>query len=296
MEIKILLRTSRLPFLLLTPVCVFLGLSAALATQLQINNFFVVPVLLGAVSAHISVNMLNEYHDFKSGLDLKTKKTPFSGGSGALPAHPEMANLVLLTGLGFLLITVATGIYLVLWRGLQIMPIGIIGILIIFTYTKFLNRIPVLCLIAPGFGFGVLIVTGTYVVLTGEYSRLVLLVSLAPFFLINNLLLLNQYPDIKADASVGRSTFPIAYGLTASNAMYATFMIAAYSIILFLVMMEYIPLLGFIALIPVLFSAYTLAGAIKYSSKIGDFHQYMVTNVIAAILTPLLLGISITYG
>ncbi len=39
--------------------------------------------LLGAFLAHISVNTLNEYFDFKSGLDLETIKTPFSGGSGA---------------------------------------------------------------------------------------------------------------------------------------------------------------------------------------------------------------------
>ena len=58
-------------------------------------------IVIGAVSAHISVNMLNEYFDFKSGLDLKTEITAFSGGSGALPDNPEMAGTILIIGLVF---------------------------------------------------------------------------------------------------------------------------------------------------------------------------------------------------
>ena len=43
--------------------------------------------LAGGLLAHISVNALNEYLDFTSGLDLTTLRTPFSGGSGTLPAN-----------------------------------------------------------------------------------------------------------------------------------------------------------------------------------------------------------------
>jgi 1,4-dihydroxy-2-naphthoate octaprenyltransferase len=85
------------------------------------------------------------------------------------------------------------------------------------------------CLIAPGPGFGVLTVVGTKVLLTGTYEPLSWLVSLVPFFLFNNLLLLNQYPDVEADASVGRRHFPIAYRVRASNIVYAVFAVAAYA-------------------------------------------------------------------
>ena len=72
MQPVILLRTMRPSFLVLTPVCVFLGLSTSLAAQSSINYFMAALVLMGALAAHVSVNTLNEYHDFKSGLDLKT--------------------------------------------------------------------------------------------------------------------------------------------------------------------------------------------------------------------------------
>jgi 1,4-dihydroxy-2-naphthoate octaprenyltransferase len=43
-------------------------------STLFFSTLFII-ILIGALSAHISVNMLNEYYDFKSGLDLKINKT-----------------------------------------------------------------------------------------------------------------------------------------------------------------------------------------------------------------------------
>lgn len=34
----------------------------------------------GLLLAHISAGVLNEYFDYKSGVDLETKRTPFSVG------------------------------------------------------------------------------------------------------------------------------------------------------------------------------------------------------------------------
>ncbi len=293
MHLKTVFQTIRPSFLVLSPVCVVLGLSTSLTTGLPINSLLFFLILAGAISAHISVNTFNEYFDFQSGLDLKTEKTPFSGGSGALPDNPEMANVVLTVGLVSLLLTIFIGIYLIMQRGTLILPIGFVGVVLIMTYTQWLNRFPFLCLIAPGLGFGVLMVVGTHVILTGEHSPLSWLVSLIPFFLINNLLLLNQYPDIKADASVGRNTFPIAFGLNISNFVYALFFLAAYLLILFFIIKGVLPNLSIIALMPMIFSLYAFIGAMKHTSVIGDFPRYLAANVAAAMLTPLLLGISI---
>jgi 1,4-dihydroxy-2-naphthoate octaprenyltransferase len=280
----------------LTPACVLLGISTALSVQPQINFGLAVLVLVGAVLAHASVNMLNEYVDFKSGLDFKTNKTKFSGGSGALPSHPEMAGWVLTSAIGALLTTIIIGLYIIFERGLIILPIGLAGVVVILTYTPWLNRIPWLGLVASGSGFGLLMVVGTHVVLTGKYSQLAWLVSLVPFFLVNNLLLLNQYPDLQADASVGRKTFPVSFGMQTSNIVYAVFMLAAYGLILLLVTMGSIPRLSIIAVIPMGFSLFALRGAIKYKSHIGEVPKYLAANVVAAILTPLLLGVIVLLG
>ena len=296
MILKVLLQTARPSFLVLTPVCVFLGLSTSLAGDSPIDLMVFFILLIGAISAHISVNMLNEYIDFKSGLDVITEKTPFSGGSGALPESPENAAWVLLTSLFFLMVTAGIGIFFIMEMGFKILPIGGLGLALIITYTTWLNRIPFLCLLAPGFGFGVLMVVGTHIVLTGEHSLLSWMLSLIPFFLINNLLLLNQYPDINADESVGRQTFPIVYGLNKSNAIYALFMLLAYLHIIFYIWLGYIPKISMIAVLPVVLSIFSLSGAIKFSSKIGDHPKFLAANVATSILTPLLLGIAVLFS
>jgi 1,4-dihydroxy-2-naphthoate octaprenyltransferase len=296
MKLKKALNTIRPPFLILTPVCVFLGISTSLIEQTPIDLISIILILIGALFAHISVNTLNEYFDFKSGLDLKTNKTPFSGGSGTLPLDPSLSKIVLIIGVSSLIITASIGIYFIFIQGLKLLPIGLSGLLVIVTYTHYLNRKPFLGLIASGTGFGIFMVVGTHLVLTEHYSWLAGVVSLVPFFLVNNLLLLNQYPDVKADTSVGRKTFPIVYGFNKSNFVYALFMTFAFSLITFLALTNRTPLISLIAVLPLALSIFSLHGAIRVSSNIGNEHRYLAANVAAAILTPMLLGLTISFG
>lgn len=290
------LMTARPSFLVLTPACIFLGVSIVIYQKLPINYLLLLIIAIGAVSAHVSVNMLNEYFDFKSGLDFQTIKTAFSGGSGALPANPDAAKPTLIMGLITLILTMVIGSYLLLTKGSLILPIGIAGIVLIITYTRWLNKHPLQCLLAPGLGFGVLMVVGTYVVLANKYAQLAWLLSIPPFLLINNLLLLNQYPDIGADACVGRKTLPIAYGITISNLVYILFAVSSYALIIYYVLNNFIPNLSLIALMPALFSFYAGYGAVKHGAQIGQFPRYMAANVAASILIPCLLGSGLILG
>ncbi|MFV1922449.1 MAG: prenyltransferase [Methylotenera sp.] len=293
---KSVFMTARPSFLVLTPACIFLGVSIVIYQKLPINYLLLFIIAIGAVSAHVSVNMLNEYFDFKSGLDLQTIKTAFSGGSGALPANPDAAKPTLIMGLITLILTMVIGGYLLLTKGSLILPIGIAGIVLIITYTRWLNKHPLLCLLAPGLGFGVLMVVGTYVVLANKYAQLAWLLSIPPFLLINNLLLLNQYPDIGADACVGRKTLPIAYGITISNLVYILFAVSSYALIIYYILNNFIPNLSLIALMPALFSFYAGYGAVKHGAQIGQFPRYMAANVAASILMPCLLGSGLILG
>ena len=91
---KYLLGPMRPPFLLLAPVCVVVGIGAALHTSGRVNPLEVALVLLGAVSAHISVNAFNEYCDFRSGLDTRPRRTPFRGGRNILLCKLRMMRLI----------------------------------------------------------------------------------------------------------------------------------------------------------------------------------------------------------
>lgn len=296
MSLGALISTTRPSFLLLTPVCVFLGYSIALPENGNISYPLLVLVLIGALIAHIAVNMLNEYEDFRSGLDFLTVKTPFSGGSGALPMEPVVAPRVLAIVVVLLGVLFLIGIYLIYSIGLNILPIGILGIMLILTYTRWLNRYPWLCLVAPGAGFGLFMVLGTYIVLTGHYTVPAVLVSFVPFFLVNNLLLLNQYPDVDADRKIGRRHLPITYGIRFSNLVYGLFMLGAALSIILLVIFTSCPTYVLVALLPLGVGVYALHGAHKYGVHVGQHPSPMAANVVAVILTSLVLAVLLILG
>jgi len=287
------LKSMRPSFLLLTPICVLLGGSFLAYNQIEVNIFYAFLATVGALFAHISVNTLNEYTDFKSGLDLMTKRTDFSGGSGALPDNPHMLNWVLLTGVVSLLLTSFIGLFFVWQFGLAILPIGLVGILLVITYTRWINRIPWLCLISPGLGFGVLMVVGTQFILTGYYTLQSFVIALVPFFLINNLLLLNQYPDIEADKKVGRNHFPIAFGIDRSNVVYGLFAIATVVVISIGIYLSYLPAMAVIAFIPMPLALLVWLNMVKHKESIASYPQFLAANVATSLLVPLLLAISL---
>jgi len=228
---------------------------------------------------------------------LLQKKTAFSGGSGALPQNPEMLSTVFKVGIVSLVATLMIGGFFIWKSGIAIMPIGIAGLVLIWTYTGWVNKHPFLCLIAPGLGFGFLMVIGTSYVIAGNFlPQPWLLVAAVPFFLVNNLLLLNQYPDIKADASVGRNHFPIAYGVERSSIVYGLFTLATFSIIISCIMIGLLPILSLIALLPLPFALFSTYGAVKHGALIGKYPQYLGANVAVTILTIFLLGLSIILG
>lgn len=286
----------RVPFLVLTPASLFLGFSTSIQELGNVNYFNFLLVVLCAFLAHISVNMLNEYYDFQSGLDAKTIRTPFSGGSGALIENPSAVDWVLRVGIASLIITTLIGIYFTLNLGVTVIPLGIAGILLVATYTPWLNRSPFLCLVAPGIGFGPLMVVGTHLVFTGEYSLQTFWISLVPFFLVSNLLLLNQFPDIEADRSTGRRHFPIAYGVKKSTQLYGAFVLAACATLILSVFLGVVPMLSLIGLLPLALATVVFFGANKYATSIDKLTPYMGMNVVATILTPILIGIGIIYG
>ncbi|MCW8963570.1 MAG: prenyltransferase [Gammaproteobacteria bacterium] len=296
MQFKVILQSMRPPFLLLTPICVFLGASHVHYQGIAIDYQTLALVLVGATLAHVSVNTLNEYLDFSNGLDLHTSKTPFSGGSGALPLNPSMATSVLYTGITTLAMTACIGLVFIWQQGINIIPIGIAGLLLIISYTRWINRYPVLCLIAPGLGFGVFMVTGTAIVLGNDFIAGLWPLAAVPFFLVNNLLLLNQYPDIEPDRSVGRRHFPIVFGIAASNLVYATFALLTFGSIMLSVGFDLLPMLALIALLPAPLAFYAWQGANQHGAQIGSHSQYLAANVAVSLATPLLLALSLLPG
>jgi 1,4-dihydroxy-2-naphthoate octaprenyltransferase len=272
---------------------VLLGTGAAVYRGGRVSWLQFALVLLGAVAAHISVNAYNEYQDFRSGLDARTRRTPFSGGSGLLPAHPTLARAVFAMATAALLLTCLIGLYFLRLRGVAMLYVGIPGVLVVACYTPWMIRRPWLCLFAPGLGFGTCMVLGTCVALSGHYTWTAFFASLAPFCFVSDLLLLNQFPDIDADRMVGRRHLPIVLGVRKSSVIYILFLLLGYLSIGVGVWLRYLPpgcLLGEVTLllaVPAMFRAY----------RYGEQHEQLLPalgcNVMINLLTPILLAVGL---
>ncbi|MCU7947547.1 MAG: prenyltransferase [Candidatus Thiodiazotropha sp. (ex Cardiolucina cf. quadrata)] len=284
---------ARPSFLILTPICISLGLASVLLAGHDVEWNLLAVVLLGALMAHISVNTLNEYADFQSGLDFKTDRTPFSGGSGTLIIQPRLAPYALVIGIASLVITLVCGLYLLQRTGWGLIPIGIVGMLIIISYTTWINRHRLLVLITPGLSFGPLMVVGTHYALTGVYSPIAFLLSLIPFFLVNNLLLLNQIPDVDADRSVGRDNFVIAWSPAKSAWIFLGFGVMTYLVIIIGVLVGSLPLTALLGLLTAGFTIQIFNGVSDYQGIIEELVPQLGKNVLVTLVTPFLVFIGI---
>ncbi len=284
---------TRPNFLILTPICISLGLASVLLSGTTVEWGVFGVVLLGALMAHVSVNSLNEYADFQSGLDFKTEKTPFSGGSGTLIMQPRLALQALAIGVLSLGITIACGLFLMQQAGWGLIPIGLLGVVIIVFYTGWINRNRYLVLIAPGLSFGPLMVVGTDYALTGTYSVMAMWLSLIPFFLVNNLLFLNQIPDVEADRSVGRDNFAIALTPARCAWLFLGFAIMAYLTVVLGVASGRMPPGALLGLLTVGLTYQVFQGVKRYQGDLTQLVPHLGKNVVVTLLTPLLVFVGI---
>ncbi|MFC1865108.1 prenyltransferase [Chloroflexota bacterium] len=282
------LMVIRAPFLPLALVLAFLGISIAWHDG-SFHLGYALLASFGLLLAHISVDVFNEYFDYKSGVDIATEKTPFSGGSGALPAGLITSRQALMLGLATLLLIIPIGTYFTVVQGLLLLPVIIVAALLIVLYTPFILKTnwPEW---APGLGLGMLPILGLYFVQTGEYTLHAFIASVPSGILVHNLLLLNEFPDDSVDKQFGRRTLPIVIGKSKAAIFYSIMTIAVYAWIIGSVVAGIMPVYCLIALLTLPFAAKAIRGAMQYDDK-SKLIPAMMNNVLVVLLTQLLLGI-----
>lgn len=288
MRLKIWVLSTRPQFLILCVVLAFLGTSIAWYDG-YFHLGYALLAFIGLLLAHISMDTLNDYFDYRSGIDLEVKRTPFSGGSGILPAGLLTPRQVLWLGLVSFLLAVPIGIYFVISRGWLLLPLLLIAAACIFLYTPFIlkTKSPEW---AAGLGLGTLPILGTYFIQTGEYTLPALIAAIPSGILVYNLLLLNEFPDVEADQKAGRKTLPITMGKAKAGIVYSVLTIIVYLWIIGGVVTEQMPVFSLIALLTLPLAIKAIKGALK-SQEMSRLVPAMANNVMVVLLTQLLLGI-----
>lgn len=293
MKLKVWFLETRPQFLTLSVVLAFLGTVVAWYDG-HFNLGHALLAGIGLVLAHVSVNTLNDYFDYRSGIDVATRRTPFSGGSGILPAGLLRPRAVLWLGLGSLLLAVPIGIYFVLTSGYQLLPLLIVAALFILLYSPFILKWPWPEWVA-GAGLGALPILGMYFALVGAYTFPAVIASIPSAFLVHNLLLLNEFPDAEADRQANRKTLPITIGKDRTAIFYAVVALAVYVWIIGWVAARVLPIWTLLALLTLPLTIKAINGA-RHHDDLSRLMPAMAANVMAVLLTQLLMGIGYILG
>jgi len=210
---------SRLPFLLL-PVTLVAAGAAAAAYDGSFSWSRTLLALLGLLAAHAAVNTLNEASDMQTGIDLETRRTPFSGGSGTLPSGAMTVRGAYVWAFLMVLVTVAVGAWFLVVVGRVLLPIFVVGLVAVLAYTHVFARMG-LGEVMAGLGLGALSVLGTALVQDGTLGPAAVAASVPAFFMTFNLLLLNEFPDEAADRKGGRRNLVLLCGRRAAALVWA---------------------------------------------------------------------------
>jgi 1,4-dihydroxy-2-naphthoate octaprenyltransferase len=248
----------------------------------------------GLVLTHISVNTLNDYFDYRSGIDLKTQRTPFSGGSGMLPAKRMKPAQVFWLGTVSFIIAAGIGVYFIIIVGWLLLPLLLVAGLCIALYTPFILKTPYPEW-AAGLGLGTLPILGTYFAQTGTYSIHAIIAAVPSGILVYNLLLLNEFPDVDADKIASRKTLPITAGLKKAGMVYSIMTVLMYIWVIGAVIAGIMPVFTLIALLTSIFAIKAIRGAMQ-PTDMSQLVPGMANNVLVVLITQFLLGVGYIMG
>jgi len=239
-------RVIRIRFLLASVIAVSVGLAITWHQNSMIDPLDAILTFFGVLALHASVDLLNDYWDYKRGIDTATKRTKMSGGTGVLPEGLLKPSSVYRAGIGFLILGSLIGTYFVFTDGIIIAIILGFAILSIYFYsTKIVDSGLAEFFVAVK---GMLIVIGTYFIQSNQITLESILGGIVVGVLSSLVLFVASFPDHDADKSKGRKTLVITVGKEKATSLFWVFPTISYSVIILGVFIGIFPLLSLITL------------------------------------------------
>ena len=288
--ISVWLRVIRVRFLLASVIAVLVGLALNWSQNGSIEFFDAFLTFAGVMALHASVDLLNDYWDFKRGIDTKTTRTKMSGGTGVLPEGLLKPSSVYRAGVFFLVLGALIGSYFVITYGILIAIILGFAILSIYFYsTKIVDS---------GLGEffvavkGSMIVIGTFYIQSGEVNIESILAGIVIGTLSSLVLFIASFPDHDADKSKGRKTLVITVGKEKARKLFWIFPLFAYGVIVIGVVLNHLPVFTLISLMSFPLIIKSGIGLQKNYDSVENLVPYMSSTLKFSRLTGILFVIS----
>ena len=288
--LSVWLRVIRVRFLLASIIAVSVGLSLNWWQNSTLDFLDAILTFAGVMALHASVDLLNDFWDFKRGIDTKTKRTKMSGGTGVLPEGLLEPSSVYRAGVAFLIIGTVIGGYFVITDGITIAIILGFAILSIYFYsTKIVDS---------GLGEffvavkGSMIVIGTLFIQSGEITIESILAGIVVGVLSSLVLFIASFPDHDADKSKGRKTLVIVTGKERAVKLFWIFPLVSYCAILSGVLLQVFPLLSMISFLSIPIMIKSGLGLKKHFNSVDNLFPFMSSTLMFSRLTGVLFVIS----
>ncbi len=288
--LSVWLRVIRVRFLLASVIAVSLGLALNWWQNSSIDPLDAILIFFGVMALHASVDLLNDYWDFKRGIDTKTKRTKMSGGTGVLPEGLLKPTSVYRAGVAFLIIGSVIGGYFVITDGIIVGIILGFAILSIYFYsTKIVDS---------GLGEffvavkGSMIVIGTYYIQSGQITTESILGGIVVGVLSSLVLFIASFPDHDADKSQGRKSLVIAVGKEKAAKLFWIFPLVSYSAIIVGVSTNLFPLISLITLLSIPLMIKSGLGLQKNFDSIDNLVPFMSSTLMFSRVTGALFVVS----
>lgn len=279
----------------MTVVIVSAGLAAALYAHGIFNPFDAFLVLVGALLTHMAVNVFNNYFDYRTKIDARTTKTPFSGGIDILVNGKMNPQVAFGIGIVCLLGAAGVGAHFLTHMFYPLFPILLYGLITICLYSPVLSRIRGLSEAVAGSGFGFMGL-GVYVTQTGVIDGTGISVLVPITILVALLLLLNEFPDADADKMAGRRHLVIMLGKRTSAMIYVLGLVATYASIIVAVATGAAPFVALVSLITIPIAYKAARIALKNYDEIPKLVPALALNVMVILSTILLLAAGFLIG
>ena len=248
---------TRPAFLSVTFVGCLLGLATAFFSGVPLGPALATVTLFFALVAHAGANVINDYYDALSGCDeMNTERQfPFTGGSRFIQNGVLSLRATGVFGYALLAAVIPAGLWLTAVSGRDLILIGLAGLVVGWSYSA-----PPLKLQSRGLGeFAItagwlLVVVGSDFVQRHGFSFVPVAAGLGFALLVANVLYINQFPDVKADAAAGKYTLVVRLGVAQARWGYVTIAALAYGWLALMVVLDHLPLAASVALLPALAS------------------------------------------
>lgn len=290
---------TRPAFLSVTFVGVLVGVAVAAHDGVPVSPLLATVTMFFALVAQGGANVLNDYYDAQNGTDAANvdRVFPFTGGSRIIQNGVMTAAEAGRFGFALMAAVVLAGLWLTSVSGAGLIAVGLAGLVIAWAYSA-----PPLHLVARGLGEAaitaawLLVVIGADYVQRGAFDFAPVAAGLGFALLVANVLFINQFPDIRADAVAGKRTVVVRLGPAAARHGYLLIALLAYGWVAAMTVSGDLPAAALLSLLPAAVSFKAAAELRLHAANPSALTPAIKMTILAASLHGLLLAATLAFA